>query len=216
MKPAGNSIFLLLLWCFLAMDPAAAAGETGNQPLVVEKSAEETGHRWLQALKPDFLETEIGGYVGAMTIGGGYVLWGCWDTALMYGFTPSGIGGENIHQLAWKNMIKPVSIRVFDNSRISLYLGCSLIYCFDGDLFTLQPDRYPKGYYPPNQYAFAPYVGCSATWRNIEIYAEFTALKEDLNSWENNQDAVELEDIVKLGIGLKWRFTANSAIFRFP
>lgn len=132
---------------------------------------------------------QSGSYNGLLS-GGFGILHSNWNFESTVGWTPNP-GGEATLQLNLKGY-KMLSQRI--------YGGLGLLITDDDDTFVHLPDKYPKNYYSPTGYHFAPFVG----WTEDGFFVEFTTIDYYLEVKARNPNYIDWKDMVSAGFGYGW------------
>jgi hypothetical protein len=153
------------------------------------------------SLIPDYAVTQVGGYVGAHTLGLGYDINKYYQAGAIIGYVPSFLAKEDLWSLTWKN-----SIGFYKHTGITPYVGTSLIYSFDSDTFVELPDQYPRGYYAATALRAAPYVGAQYKYERNVFYAEYTSLDHYLESYVRSDGELKFHEVITYAIGYRKYF----------
>ncbi len=173
------------------------------------------------ALIPDDIIVQHAGSIGFISAGVGYEIFknkkGNID--LLYGYVPESKGGT-LHIITSKFAYRPFQFKIGKWGTIyPLNPGIFVSYTIKRGLsITWDKDQYPKGYYwwpeairlhpslSNELYLKADHLLPKARIKAVILYSEFNTNDLYLISWVNNQRALSLTDIFKLGYGIRVKF----------
>ncbi len=111
---------------------------------------EEQKQEWL---KPDYIKMQYAGNIGFLAIGAGYGWWNeIVQTDFLYGFVPESKGNAKIHTFTFKNTFSLYKFVIFEKYKVNPILGFSLSLEPGQNSFARIPEKYPDGYYFPNNF----------------------------------------------------------------
>ena len=171
--------------------------------------------RFWNKLMPDQFVMQYAGDFGMISAGAGwdYGRSRQWETHLLVGFTPGHKYYHHFWSFTLREMYSPWRIHIKDVCSITpLTAGISVNSILDGDFWTKEPDRYPKGYYGfSSRVRFHIGLGQRFTYHipehkrfihsSISFYYEVSTCdlyvrQKFLNS------SISLGDIIVIGLGL--------------
>jgi hypothetical protein len=118
---------------------------------------------------PDYARLQTGGFLGLVNVALGYsALRDILNVQLEYGFVPELGQDPSAHFGAGLVLIRPLRFAFGARERFwlyPLYVGGGAMVASSTGLFVRQPDRYPKGYYPPNGFHFVALFGLELAFR---------------------------------------------------
>lgn len=140
-----------------------------------------------------YLIGQTGGYAGVVAAGAGYN-WNYLSTAIMAGFAPAFVTGENLWSVTLKNQW---------NLGVA-HIGIANSFSLDKDTFLGLPSRYPKGYYPPSGLMSGPYAGLHANFDEFTLYGEAASLDYYLEMKVRNPQYISWADVITYAFGVQW------------
>jgi len=159
---------------------------------------------------------ESAGYVGLIAAGPGWHLSPKWDFAMLAGYVPDYLTGEEIWQVTLKLDWHPQATLQRNRDRPrrdrdGLYMGISLIYGHSDALFVELPEQYPEDYYGPTAFRATFNVGfATPVWADDFAFVEFTMLDAGLAAYVKNPEFYRehyaflgLEGIGSLALGIR-------------
>jgi hypothetical protein len=182
---------------FLAM--LLPASLLNAQDITVYKRG-ETKNPWV----PNSALTQHAAYAGYLAAGFGYEWRDTWALDLLYGYTPPELAGEAIHSWTLKSLAYLFSVGSRDTVRVRPYLGLSVNYSPDSELFLRVPDRYPPGYYPATAVRPALIGGLEVRIQSqLAIGFEFAVLDSELAYLTDTQH-FDPEYMGSSGLSVRW------------
>ena len=147
-------------------------------------------------LVPDYMVSEMGGYVGFMSVGVGYTYFEILNSEVIYGWVPAMMGGETLQSITMRSYVEMKGLRLGAGNVFSLY---------DDDTFMALPSRYPRGYYP----ATGMYTVFSAGYevaleKEVSIFMEFVTTGYFLEAMHRSNGHLRLDELGTYGFGLKF------------
>jgi hypothetical protein len=159
-----------------------------------------TENPWL----PDSAITQHAAYAGYLAAGFGYEWRDTWALDLLYGYTPPELAGEAVHSWTLKSLAYLGAIGYQDLVRLRPYLGLSLNYSPDSELFLKVPDQYPRGYYPASALRPALVGGLEfLVQRQLAIAFEFAVLDSEL-AYFNDAKSFNPKYMGSSGLSVRW------------
>lgn len=163
-------------------------------------------------LVPDFYSMQHGGSIGYLSVGAGYNIGSKTRLSVHYGFVPEDAGGP-LHVVAAKFMYSPWQIEIDPKVKLNLLdVGLFFSYHFGQQFASSWPSyRYPDGYYwwkTSLRYHLgienSLRVYTNGTIQSVSLYVELNTNDLYLVSYVKNTDALNLIDILKLGVGVRF------------
>ncbi|MCX8125229.1 MAG: hypothetical protein N3F66_13860 [Spirochaetes bacterium] len=161
---------------------------------------------------PDCFSAQTGGYIGFIAIGVGFLSSNnIWESTVFYGYCPANVTGKVIHTISWKNILYPFTFDFSYNNLIKpLYLGVTMFYVMDKNVYWEESTNCPDRYYNPTGRHIALSVGIQMEGRSkmMELkhgfYIEITMLDTYMKAylWDDN-DYLNFEDCASMAIGYK-------------
>lgn len=100
---------------------------------------------------PDYIKTQYAGNIGFISFGPGYDWWRQnAQTDILYGYVPQYKGNATIHTFTLKNTFRLYEFCIKDRYNLSPVLGFSVSFEPGENSYGRIPDKYPDGYYSPN------------------------------------------------------------------
>ncbi|HYG38703.1 MAG TPA: hypothetical protein VD908_08795 [Cytophagales bacterium] len=172
-------------------------------------------------LIPNETIVQYAGSIGYFSLGAGYKIFknNRGNIDFNYGYVPASKGGK-LNILTTKFSYKPFEIRIKNWAKIYPFNpGIFITYTFHKNLgLSFPPDQYPKGYYFWSE-SVRPHLSLSnelqlnikdlidkSSINAISIYSEFNTNDYYLINFLENPSALSLEDIFKMGIGMRLKF----------
>lgn len=166
---------------------------------------------------PDFAKLQTAGFLGSIGLGAGYaMLDDVLNVSLLYGFTPEGRAGENVHAALLSLDVRPVDLKLRSLRWVPLYIGGGVLYAFGAEYFTRLPDRYRRleaNYYPPTALHWTAHLGMELDYvparGKIErhgLYYEAVTMDSYLLSYLENARSLHLVDAFASTIGYRCAF----------
>lgn len=166
---------------------------------------------------PDYVKLQHGGGIGFVSLGAGYV---SRDEKLeldfMYGYVPQKLGGVEIHSATVKlNWIPVPAIETKSLVFRPLVAGLLANYSFGKQYFSLDPPNYSYSYYNfPTALNAAIFLAGglgvklsgAEKAKRLSFYYEVLIFDRELISYIGNPRALSFDDILTLGLGLKFSF----------
>lgn len=182
---------------FLALSLFAPVA--GAQELTVIKTSDVKA-AWL----PDSAVTQHAGYAGYIAVGFGYEWRDTWTADLMYGYTPQELAGEVVHSWTLKSVAYLFSVGQREFVRARPYLGLSINYSPDDELFVRLPHQYPKGYYPATAIRPALVGGIEFRIQNqLAVGVEFAVLDSELAYFTDSKE-FDPSQMGSSGLSVRW------------
>ena len=165
----------------------------------------------------DYMVLQSAGYLGYIAVGVGKDF-GRHKINFMIGYVPENVGGIEIWQLDLKYDWHPFDEIPFgsqgENSTIDpFYIGLSMIYSPDDDLFVEQPTQYPSGYYSPTALRYVLNFGAALKYGRNTFFVEYNVLDvavvayvKHTKHFIDNYDYLGLGEIGTLAFGVKYDF----------
>lgn len=177
-------------------------------------SAVDVGGATRPAIIPDHLTVQFAGEIGFLSAGFGYrFAQGKIRLDLLYGWVPASIGGDDLYALTGKVTLAPWQLSLGDRWRLEpIHAAVQGTRSFGSQYFTLQPSRYPRGYYDlPTAWYSGVAVGTGVARRDargdeLGLYVELVALPMALRDWWRNRSALDLPDVVSVAVGMQFAF----------
>lgn len=108
------------------------------------------------------------------------------QTEISFGET-DGILGDNVHQLNLRYLYSPLSFLYRGVETNLLGIGAMITRCLCDEMFVQNSDAYPTSdYYDQTAYRFGVVVSTEATYKNFQIYWDWTLLDQRLIILFNN------------------------------
>jgi hypothetical protein len=136
---------------------------------------------------PDYFKIQHAGNIGFMSIGLGYDWW-CKkaQSTLLYGYVPESKGNATIHTFTIKNDFRLYYFTIKDNYNIQPTLGFSVSLEPGENSYMRVPDKYPEGYYGPNNFYACINLGLKSSFAlnperyfsALEVYFEINTLAD--------------------------------------
>lgn len=166
---------------------------------------------------PDFAKLQTAGYLGSIGVGLGYALFDdVTNISLLYGFTPAGRAGTNVHAAKLGIDVRPFDVRLNAFRLVPIYVGGSLLYAFGSEYFTRLPDRYQRidqHYYPPTALHWSAQLGLELDFvprrgavERHGLYYELVTLDSYIDSFFKNKSTVSLVDVFSSSVGYRAAF----------
>ena len=181
-----------------------------------EKRVDRMKRRW-NNLVPNLSTLQYAGDIGMLSLGIGwdYGKRNQWETYLMLGYVPKQNGIEEMYTLTLKEIYTPWTIRINKRFGFSpLFATFMINTTLNGEFWTSEPDRYPKGYYGfSSKVRFHLGIGQkfkifdvqkkSHWFKDMAVYYEISTCdlyirQRVLNSY------IPWEDILVLGVGIQY------------
>jgi hypothetical protein len=196
----GGVVHRAVLAAFAALATAATAGAR----------AEEPRRPWYL---PDQAKLQLAGNVGFLSPGVGYAFARRrLEADLFFGWVPKAFGGENIYSITAKLTWLPWSAAARGWTIRPLTAALQLTNTFGEEYFIRDRDGFPSGYHvlPPALRAGVAVGGAVGRplWglRRVGVYYELVAVDVMLGFWVGNREALDLEDVVSLALGVRVEF----------
>ncbi|WP_218110134.1 hypothetical protein [Oligoflexus tunisiensis] len=159
-----------------------------------------TENPWL----PNSAITQHAAYAGYLAAGFGYEWRDTWALDLLYGYTPPELAGEAVHSWTLKSLAYMGAIGSRDTVRLRPYMGLSVNYSPDSELFLQVPDRYPRGYYPASALRPALVGGVEFRVQNqLAVAFEFAVLDSEL-AYFTDAKTFDPEYMGSSGLSVRW------------
>jgi hypothetical protein len=170
----------------------------------------------LQALLPDYVNTQYAGSVGWLSVGIDYdILKGRGRLGARYGTVPKKQGGP-LHLISSSLFYEPLLVKVSPRLVINpIDVGLKMSYHFGDKFYTQLPSRYPEGYYWwKSALRFHLATQTALTWKlynqsnikSVTGYVELNTNELYLVSYFQNPGSLRLGEVVKTGIGVRLKF----------
>jgi hypothetical protein len=153
---------------------------------------------------PNSAITQHAAYAGYLAAGFGYEWRDTWALDLLYGYTPPELAGEAVHSWTLKSLAYMGAIGSRDLVRLRPYLGLSVNYSPDSELFLQVPDHYPPGYYPAS--AVRPALVGGLEFRvqsQLALAFEFAVLDSEL-AYSTDSKTFDPEYMGSSGLSVRW------------
>jgi hypothetical protein len=153
---------------------------------------------------PNSAITQHAAYAGYLAAGFGYEWRDTWALDLLYGYTPPELVGEAVHSWTLKSLAYLFSVGSRDALRFRPYVGLSVNYSPDSELYVVTPDLYPPGYYPAT--AFRPAVIGGIEFRvqsQLALAFEFAVLDSELAYLKDSHN-FDPEYMGSSGLSVRW------------
>ncbi len=153
---------------------------------------------------PDSAITQHAAYAGYLAVGFGYEWRDSWALDLLYGYTPVELAGQAVHSWTLKPTAYLGSIGSKQTIKVQPYLGLSIHYSPDDELFVRLPSQYPKGYYTATAFRPALVGGLEFRIRNsVAVGFEFAVLDSELAYWRDSQ-SFDASEMGSGGLSVRW------------
>jgi hypothetical protein len=206
--------------------PASTPGRQGSDvsltdrgPVGIEVPDQPRNERDVDRLgwlAPDFAKIGMGGFVGLVTVGGGYALFDdVLEAGLLYGYTPAFHAGTDVHSLHFSVTLRPFDLRWQRFRCVPLYFGPGLLYTFGDNYFVFVPKRYPvDNYYAPTALHWTAEIGLELDYlpnrddffERHGLYFELRTLDTFLYGYAENRATLHPLDAVASGFGYRAAF----------
>lgn len=188
-----------LLRCALTL--LALQSSLGSAQDITLLKVGESVKPWL----PHSTVTQHAAYAGYIAAGFGYEWRDTWSVDLLYGYTPQELAGEVVHSWTLKSFAYLGSIGSKQTVRVRPYLGLSVNYSPDDELFVRLPGQYPEGYYTPTAIRPALMGGLEFKLQNqLALAFEFAVLDSEL-AYFNDTKTFDSERMGSSGFSLRWQ-----------
>jgi hypothetical protein len=164
---------------------------------------------------PDHVKLQYAGGIGFFSAGAGYTNKKQWlEGDLFYGYVPKSVGSVAIHILTAKASFFPIKPIGESLQLKPLSLGLLVNYTFGQQYFGFTPENYPFRYYShPTAFRGAAFAGGQLnkilkdrSIRSVGLYYEVITYDTELLSFFDNMDALDWDDIVNVGVGVRVGF----------
>jgi hypothetical protein len=153
---------------------------------------------------PNSAITQHAAYAGYLAAGFGYEWRDTWALDLLYGYTPQELAGEAVHSWTLKSVAYVASIGSRDTVRLRPYMGLSVNYSPDSELFLRVPQHYPPGYYPASAIRPAVIGGLEFRVQNqLAVGFEFAVLDSEL-AYLRDARTFDPEYMGSSGLSVRW------------
>ncbi len=153
---------------------------------------------------PNSAITQHAAYAGYLAAGFGYEWRDTWALDLLYGYTPPELAGEAVHSWTLKSLAYIGTAGSRDTVRVRPYMGLSVNYSPDSELFLTVPDRYPPGYYPATAVRPALIGGLEFRVQNqLALAFEFAILDSEL-AYFTDSKSFDPEYMGSSGLSVRW------------
>lgn len=166
---------------------------------------------------PDYAKVQSGGYVGALTLGVGYLFFDQrLDLATLYGFVPGALGGTTHHILALAARGRvPGLCLTRELNWVYVYGGAGVLFTFGDGFFVRVPERYhdPR-YYRATASRWTFTLGSELALRQRTkggaiahaLYWEVSALDVYIAIWLRNPGSVSFVSMFSSSVGYRLQF----------
>lgn len=187
---------------YVAEAPASSRS-SGGRPTTPSVPAEERrNHDRLGWLVPDYAVAQTGGFIGLLTVGVGYALFGDrLNLGLAYGISPAFHSGRTVSSMHLGAGVRPLEVKLPGDWSFVPYLGGGFLVAFGSDYFWSQParyDAYDSGYYPPTAWHFTVHLGLevdfgapSPAFERQGVFWEARTLDRFLVDWLSNTEVIQ-------------------------
>ncbi|HYX32990.1 MAG TPA: hypothetical protein VE954_07730 [Oligoflexus sp.] len=153
---------------------------------------------------PNSAITQHAAYAGYLAAGFGYEWRDTWAVDLLYGYTPEEFAGEAVHSWTLKSLAYIGAVGSRDVVRVRPYVGLSINYSPDSELFLQVPSQYPAGYYPASAVRPALIGGLEVRVQSqLAIGFEFAVLDSEL-AYATDSKNFDPEYMGSSGLSVRW------------
>ncbi len=175
--------------------------------------------RYTHRMIPDNVSVQFAGSIGFLSLGTGWEYGnGHWETDVLFGLVPKVEGQSAMVSFTLKQEYVPWHISLGERRDFVLQpLQCGLFVntLLNRNFWTIEPDRYPTGYYGfSTKVRFHAYLGQSITYNlpercrfgnRVSFYYEIGSCDlYIINALKNR--CLKPADFLSLALGLKWHF----------